>query len=113
MENFGGKNQEKRLLTGTTKKGDPGSHLLTANVELRLIIFSECEVLREGWHALLYIGGGTLCLAGIIFSLDRSAKSLSCRRMPTQGSGNPPREEAAPNQFALERSQNDGWIGKG
>jgi hypothetical protein len=70
MKNFGGKNQEKRLLTDTAEKRDPGSHLrhglLMANVGLLLIIFSECDVLREGWHALLYIGGATLCVAGII-----------------------------------------------
>ena len=70
MKNFGGKYQEKRLLTGTTKKGDSGSHLrhrlLMANVGLLLIIFSEFDVLQEGWHALRYIGGATLCVAGII-----------------------------------------------
>jgi hypothetical protein len=102
MKNFDGKNQEKRLLTDTAEKRDPGSHLrhglLMANVGLLLIIFSECEVLREGWHALLYIGGATLCVAGIIL-VDRRAKSRSSRRMPAQGSGNPPPEEAGANQF--------------
>ena len=49
---------------------DSDSHLrhgfLMANVRLLLIIFSKWDAPREGWHALLYIGGGTLCVAGII-----------------------------------------------
>jgi hypothetical protein len=71
MKNFGRKNQEKGLLNNRAQKGEFGSRLrhglLMANVGLFLIIVSECDVLREGWHALLYIGGGTLCVAGIIF----------------------------------------------
>jgi hypothetical protein len=71
MKNFSRKNREKGLLNNRTQKEDSGSRLrhglLMANVGLLLIIFSECGVPREGWHALLYIGGGTLCVAGIIF----------------------------------------------
>src|SRR6202011_2880847 len=36
------------------------------------------------------------------FSLDRRAKSLSSRRMPAQGSGNPPPKEGGANQFGSE-----------
>jgi hypothetical protein len=71
MRKCGGRNQEKRLLTNRAKNGNPSARLrhglLMANVGLFLIIFSECDVLREGWHGLLYLGGGTLCVAGIIF----------------------------------------------
>jgi hypothetical protein len=70
MKSFGRKNQEKRLLPNRAEKKDSGSHLrhglLMANVGLLLIIFSEWDALREGWDALLYIGGGMLCVAGII-----------------------------------------------
>ena len=70
MKSFDGKYQKKRLLIDTAEKRDPGSHLrhglLMANLGLLLIIFSECDVLREGWNALLYLGGGTLCVVGII-----------------------------------------------
>ena len=70
MKNFSRKNQERRLLINRAEKRGPGSHLrhglLMANVGLLLIIFSEWDALREGWHTLLYIGGGTLCVGGII-----------------------------------------------
>ena len=70
MKGFDGKYQKRRLLTDTAEKRDPGSHLrhglLMANVGLLLISFSECDVLREGWHLLLYLGGGTLCVVGMI-----------------------------------------------
>jgi hypothetical protein len=107
MKNFGRRNREKRPLTNRAEKRKSGSHLrhglLTANVGLLLMLFSEWEALREGWHALLYIGGGTLCVAGIIL-VWIGVLNLAALGEPAQGPANEPPGEARQNQFGGERS---------
>jgi hypothetical protein len=117
MKNFGRRNRKKRPLTNRAEKRKSGSHLrdglLTANVGLLLMLFSEWEALREEWHALLYIGGGTLCVAGIILvwiGVLNLAALGEC--LPRARRTNHP-GEARQNQFG-ERSYKwwQGWQGQ-
>jgi hypothetical protein len=98
MKNFGHITQASQFLTNRRAKRDSGSRLrnglLMANVGLLLIIFAEWDAGRAGWGVLLYIGGGTLCVAGIILIGMGMLSLASLGECRPRAWGNEPSREA-------------------